>query len=212
MYKFVKIKKGNSDKDGIWYFKPQSEEQVKEHFKTVFGREIKDGVRDRFEGTHLIEDKNEPDGFWVYNEHPTTPWARAVEPIMALLGCSWIEAATHLENQVINNRITDFRKGEDMFFDNGVVQTFLVEGDEIVDEIEKDTLEYPIEAQHSLEDVRYMQWNMPDLPTKGTHWYAKVGRLDIKDKDGNMKWDTKAEAEKAAKWFIKQLQYKRYNY
>ena len=211
MYKFVKIKRNGSKENGKWFFQPQTKEQVVEHFKTIFGREIKDGVRDRFKGTHMIADKNEPDGFWFYHEHPTTPWARAVEPLMTLYGCSWIEAATRLENEVLNNRINGFLRGTPMFLDNGVVETMLVEGDEIVDEIEKDVLEFPVEAQHSLDEVRYMQWNMPDLPTKGLHWYAKVGTLDIKDKDGNMKWNTKAEAEEAAKWFIGRLQWKRYN-
>ena len=210
MYKFVKIKRRGSNNSGCWYFQPQTEEQVIEHFKTIFGREIREGVRDRFKGTHLIKDKSEPDGFWVYHEHPTTPWARAVEPLHCLFGGIWVEHAARLENEVLNNRIRDFRKGNKMYFDNGVIETFLVEGDEIVDEVEKDTLEFPREAQHSIDEVRYMQWNMPDLPTKGSHWYAKVGNIDIKDKDGNMKWNTKAEAEEAAKWFIGQRQYKRY--
>lgn len=51
-----------------------------------------------------------------------------------------------------------------------------------------------------MKDVRYMQWNIHG--NKGTHWYAKIGNLDIKDKDGNMKWDTKPEAENAARWYI----------
>lgn len=213
MYHFVKIKRKGSDNDGIWYFKPISEEQVVEHFKTVFGGEIKEGVRDRFKGTHFVEDNNKPDGFWVYHEHPTTPWARAIEPLMHLYGCSWVEAATRLENEVLNNRINDFRKGIDMYLDNGVIQTWMVDGDEIAEEIEKDSLEYPLETQCRFEDVRYMQWNMPDMPTKGLHWYAKIGKRDIVDKDGNMKWNTKKEAEEAARWFIdNKIMRKRYNY
>ena len=210
MYKFVKIKRRGSD-TSHWYFRPSSEEQVIEHFKTIFGAEIRDGVKDRMEHCHLVKD-NSPQGFWVYNEHPITPWARAVESLGFVGGLSWLETAVNLENKVLKNRIKDFNDGKEMYLDNGVVETFMVEGDEIVDEIEKDTLTFPIEEQCRLEEVRYIQWNMPDLPTKGTHWYAKIGRLDIKDKDGNMKWNTKAEAEEAAKWYIEnKIFYKRYN-
>ena len=45
-----------------------------------------------------------------------------------------------------------------------------------------------------------MQWNM--LGNKGTHWYAKIGKRDIHDSEGNMKWDTKEEAENAAEWYL----------
>ena len=109
-----------------------------------------------------------------------------------------------------------------MYFDNGVIETRMVNGDEIVDEVVKDNLEFPIEEQYRLEDVRYMQWGKMDylalgLPEScknygGNHWYAKIGKLDIKDKDGNMKWNTKAEAESAAKWFIEnKVSWKRYS-
>ncbi len=49
------------------------------------------------------------------------------------------------------------------------------------------------------------------IEINGNHWYAKIGKLDIKDKDNNMKWNTKAEAEAAAKWFIEnKVSWKRY--
>ena len=99
-----------------------------------------------------------------------------------------------------------------MYLDNGVVETRMLPDDEIVEERYEGTLVYPVETQVRLEDVRYMQWNMPDMNIKGTHWYAKIGKTDIVDKDGNMKWDTKGEAEKAAEWFIyNKMQWRRYN-
>ena len=48
-----------------------------------------------------------------------------------------------------------------------------------------------------IEETRFLQW------PKGTHWYAKIGVIDVVDKEGNMKWDTKEEAERASKWFRK---------
>lgn len=210
-YRFVKIRRAGSNMDGIWYFKPSSEGQLLEHFNKVFGAEIRNGVRDHIKGTHLISDKSKPDGYWVYHSHPATPWARAVGVYWELFGGTWVEAATRLENETLNNRVNDFRNGKESYFDNGVVETIMCKGDEIVEECIKDELVYPEETHCRLEDVRYMRWDMPDLKIKGTHWYAKLGRFDVKDKDGNMKWDTKEEAEKAAEWFVDQQQYKRYN-
>ena len=43
MYKFVKIQRKGSN-DGHWYFKPESEEQVVEHFNKIFGSEIRETV------------------------------------------------------------------------------------------------------------------------------------------------------------------------
>lgn len=46
------------------------------------------------------------------------------------------------------------------------------------------------------EQPRFIQW------TGGEHWYAKIGDEDIVV-DGNQKWNTKAEAEKAAAKYLK---------
>ncbi len=220
-YRFVKIRRKGSDKSN-WYFVPKTEDQLLEHFKHVFGAEIRDGVHDHIKGTHVKEDpegKKEP---WFYHDHPTTPWARAVEVYWNLFGGSWVEASTKLENETLNQRINSFRSGKEMLLDNGVVESRFCEGDEILEDIEKDKLEYPIEAAVRLEDVRYMQWGKLDymaagLPASarhygGNHWYAKLGKQDIVDKDGNMKWNTKEEAQTAAKWFIEnKVSHKRYH-
>lgn len=71
---------------------------------------------------------------------------------------------------------------------------------EIAETVESEKFAYLTKNNWCLDDVRYMQWNM--LGNRGTHWYAKIGNRDITDKDGNMKWNTKKEAETAAKWFI----------
>ena len=49
-----------------------------------------------------------------------------------------------------------------------------------------------------MKDVRFIVWD------SGVHYYAKIGKLDIVDKDGNRKWNTRAEAESAARWYINQ--------
>lgn len=52
--------------------------------------------------------------------------------------------------------------------------------------------------QKENKEVRYLQW------PNGKHWYAKIGNDDVVDAQGNQKWSTKKEAEKAAEWFLKQ--------
>lgn len=196
-YKFVKIRPKNSDKNGFWYFVPNSIEQVQEHFNKIFGQEIKAGVKDKF-------------GTIEFNKHPETAWRHAVDITNMFSGNPWVVDAVNLENQILHNRINDFLKYGEIYLADGV-QQFMYRDDifEITEEIESEILSYPREAQFHLEEVRYMQWDVPGFP-KGEHWYAKIGNLDIKDKDGNMKWNTKEEAEKAAEWFCQELNWKTY--
>lgn len=199
-YRFVKIKRGNTE---TWYFNPRTKEQVYEHFEKIFGAEIKDGVRDYFNGIHIHHNEKDSNDVKIYREHPTTPWLRAVEVYMSIMGGTFIEAATKLENETLQQRLNSFISGKDLYLDNGVVETRLTDTDKIVDEYFSDTLSYPQETQVRLDDVRYIKWDMPDLNIKGKHWYAKIGKLDIIDEHNNMKWNTKEEAQKAAEWFIK---------
>jgi len=197
MYKFVKIVDKNRENSGTWYFVPNSIEQVKEHFEKIFSQEIKAGVHDAVERNRY---------------HPTTAWRIAVNIMNDLYREPWALAAVRLENQVFQDRIKYFEKYQTMYLANGVIH-FCPNWDmhEIVEEVELEELEYPREAQFHLEEVRYMQWNMPGI-TQGQHWYAKIGNRDVKDEDGNMKWNTKEEAEKAAEWFCNYLNFKTYFY
>ena len=201
MYKFVKIAPnfGERKGKGTWYFVPSSVDQVIEHFNKIFGQEIKAGVHDKVAGY----------------KHASTAWREAVDMLTmfnlnGLEHNHWVMNATLLENEVLNNRINDFKKGREVYLADGVVQ-FSPNWDMYykIDECESEELIYPKEAHFHLEEVRYLKWDVPGV-TKGRHWYAKIGNMDVKDKDGNMKWDTKEEAEAAAEWFCTELNYKTY--
>lgn len=196
MYKFVKIRPKNSDKKGYWYFVPNSIEQVQEHFTKIFGQEISAGVKDKFGSTKY--------------KHPETAWRLGVDTLNMFSGNPWVVDAVNLENQVLHNRINDFLKYKDIYLADGV-QQFMYRDDlfEIVEEVYSEILSYPREAQYHIEEVRYMQWEVPGFP-KGEHWYAKIGNMDVRDKEGNMKWNTKEEAEAAAEWFCTELNFKTY--
>lgn len=198
MYRFVKIcPKGKTNEKGYWYFVPNSIEQVQEHFTKIFGQEISAGIKDKI-------------GAVQFNHHPNTAWRSAVDTTNMFSGNPWVVDAVNLENLVLQNRIKDFLKYGEIYLADGV-QQFMYREDmfEIVEDIESEMLSYPREAQFHLEEVRYMQWDIPGYP-KGEHWYAKIGNLDVRDNAGNMKWDTKEEAEKAAEWFCEELNWKTY--
>ena len=198
MYKFVKIRpKNKQNANGFWYFVPNSIEQVQEHFNKIFGQEISAGIKDKL-------------GSIEKNKHPETAWRHAVDITNMFSGNPWVVDAVNLENAVLRNRINDFLKYGEIYLADGV-QQFMYREDifEIVETVESKMLSYPKEAQFHLEEVRYMQWDVPGFP-KGEHWYAKIGNLDVRDKEGNMKWNTKAEAENAAAWFCQELNYKTY--
>ena len=46
------------------------------------------------------------------------------------------------------------------------------------------------------EDLVIKQW------PQGKHWYAQIGNVDVKDKEGNMKWNTYKGAKDASHEFI----------
>lgn len=67
------------------------------------------------------------------------------------------------------------------------------------DECWKDTLEYPEPEYYTDKDIRYIQWK------DGSHWYAKIGKYDVVDENGNQKWDKYNDAINAAYSFLKKL-------
>ena len=70
---------------------------------------------------------------------------------------------------------------------------------EYEDECWKDELEYPEPDTYTVNDIRYIQWK------DGSHWYAKIGKYDVVDENGNQKWDKYNDAIVAAYKFLKTL-------
>lgn len=187
MYKFIKIKVKGWTK-GQWYFQPQSVQDINDFFDTVVRSEIQDGLHDAEEGL-----------FRTGAGHYTTAWAKGVALFQTHGGgVGWAMASTDLENKTYRDRIAELLDGKEPLFANGMQWLNMSCVDEILEEAEKKELVFP--AEYSIDNVRYMQWGLPG--NKGKHWYAKIETMDIRDEAGNMKWDTRKEAEEAAKWFI----------
>jgi len=203
MYKFVRIHKKSDQSDyGCWFLEPSSIEQINEHFDKVCGFEIRKGVDEICKKADVNDD-----GVLKWSGHIITPFAYSVFADMDAnaatnaVNLNFLQSCINVENAAYQTRVKSFLDGQTIYLAESMTVFMLDERFfEIVETIEKYLLVYPHKEKYTLGDVRYMQWNM--FGNKGTHWYAKVGKRDIVDKEGRMKWDTKSEAECAAKWFI----------
>ena len=110
-----------------------------------------------------------------------------------------VDTANELLLTAIKGRLKDIDKGEAVYLEDGVRQFGYSSNNphfEIIERYYSDKLEYPDFKKPTLDDVRFIQWD------GGKHWYAKVNKEDITDEIGRQKWNTKGEAENAAKWYI----------
>lgn len=193
-YTFVRIHKKNSGEYGHWYLKPNSQEQVEEHFRKICGRVIKDGVHNYCNSVYVDQNGK------FQRHHTSDPFSTLVNMELDFRGGTFFERALEIEALALKTRMDSFAKGDEIYLAEGMTVFCMPSTCEIVETIDKDELEYPSKKNWTMEDVRYMQWGLID--NKGEHWYAKICNRDVIDKDGNMKWNTKAEAERAAEWFI----------
>lgn len=192
MYHFVKY-------NNIWYLKPETRQDIIDHYNIILKREYEEGFKDRISSTHLCKNYFGPGEDYVYIEHPTTPWAKAVELYMEAWNMSWVMAAHKLETETINSNLNIIDNGRPLYLSNGL--TSFVPNDIIKyqDECWKDILEYPEPEHYTDKDIRYIQWK------DGSHWYVKIGKYDVVDENGNQKWNTRNEAINAAYNFLKTL-------
>lgn len=185
MYHFVKF-------NNTWYLKPETLEDVIEHFKKFCGREFEQGFNDFKDNTMIKEDYNGEKYLYSKN-HSSSHWRNVVELIMSSSGESWLKTACSLEERTYKDRIKRFLDGKPMFFTDGLPYCPPIEWPEYDEEVWKEELEFPYE--YNFEDVRFIQW------PGGRHWYAKLGNIDIVSEYGEQKWNDKYYAmEVAKKW------------
>lgn len=189
-YHFVKIRAvDESTSKGVWYFKPENKSDVDEHWNKYVTSEIHDGVAEYVE--HL---KAHAEGRYI--GHYTTMWGSMIDKISEITEHPSIVSIMKQETELYYNRMRDINAGREIYLSEGLTVFMLTESfTEIVEHYYSDTLSFPTE-RYTLDDVRYIQWD------GGIHWYAKIGKIDIVDSNGNQKWNTKAEAEQAAKEYF----------
>lgn len=185
-YRFVKIKnKFETTSKGTWYLCADSLDVIEKHFKKYGLDYFRQGIHNFIHHSDKMDHFTNKFAYLIAitsqtPENENIPW-----PIVA----------TKIENEMYQSRIKGFIRGDIQYLSKDM--TVLIDNPsiEIIDSIEKDEIYYP-DIEWSLSNVRYIKWD------GGSHWYAKIDKIDIVDNNGNQKWNTKQEAENAAKWFI----------
>ena len=186
MYHFVKF-------NDTWYLKPESVQDIIDHFNKICGREIKQGFNDFADNVQFIKDKDGNVIDTTSRNHTTSIWRYAVETSMKAKGNSWLNSANELENRTFQDRLKLFQAGRPIYFTDGLPYYVGNEHPKYDEEKWSEELKYPY--KFDFDQVRYIQW------PNGRHWYAKIGNIDIVDKWGNQKWNDKYHAMRIAKYF-----------
>lgn len=187
-YTFCKIKNKGSKEPANWYLLADSLDVINEHWKTYAASFMKEGTKmylDSLRGCHL--------------GHFSNNFAFAVQVYQESKKCSPMEALVYIENETLQTRLKLYADGEVFYLDKGLTCLVQKGSIEVVETIEKDTLLFPDEESLSMDNVRYLKWGEQ---YNGFHIYAKIGNLDVVDKNGNQKWSSYEEAHKAAEWFV----------
>ena len=127
-------------------------------------------------------------------KHYATDLSSGVAQIAKIIQQSFAETLSGLIKESYNKQFELIKRGYTILFAQNGISYCIDKNNEIytvLETIVKDTPVFP-----ECTDVHYSQF------PGGEHWYASVGCIDIKDKDGNIKWNTITEAEKAAEWFL----------
>jgi hypothetical protein len=201
VYEFVRFKNlATSEESHKWWFAAKTARQVMEHAEKFFKPTMQDGYNSA--AHDAVEAIFKYGGIM---NHATNEVASSIETITEIKGfkrsspLALFDTANELLLTAIKGRLKDIDKGEAVYLEDGVRQFGYGSNNphfEIIERYNSDKLEYPDFKKPTLDDVRFIQWD------GGEHWYAKVNKEDIVDKFGRQKWDTKGEAERAAKWYI----------
>lgn len=198
-YKFVRFKSLiDGEESKKWWFVAKSGGDVIEHAEKFLVPTMQEGFnsasKDAIDAIFKCGDVS-------LMRHPTNEIASAIERISAIKykpsPMAFFNTGNEMLQTAINQRLKEVEKGKNIYLENGVREFgFSPMHYEIIEEYYSDELVYPDFLIPTLDDVKYIQW------TGGYHWYAKVNREDVVDELGNQKWNTKKEAEEAAKWYI----------
>ena len=187
-YRFVKVKRGNETSG--WYFVASNKDDITVHFEKYVGTEIREGVRDFIESD-------------VEHRHLRTHFASAIAQTLemkerAMIQDSPCNVALTLENETYRQRLDAVKKGK-LLLTQGV-QWCNLSPETIVEDVTREAFLFPDENTPTKEDIHIKIW------PGGTHYYAKIGRYDVQDEDGAVKWFTPEEAMTHAMNTLKKLQ------
>lgn len=181
MYKFVKIKDHRTDLVYNWMLLVTSFEYVLAHDVKYMDSVVTEGLWDYFNIDNTT--------------HYNTQWARNIKTIQDLKGGAVHNVSADLQSRVLDGKMKCLKSfGNVLIRENGSYMT-LPSDYTILEEINTKELVYP---EYSVDDIRIFTWN------GGSHYYAKVGQLDV-DIHGECKWNTPYYAQEMALEFFNNL-------
>jgi len=183
MYRFVKITDTHSNLTHNWMLYCDSVEHLIEHTELYMNPEIALGINDYMQRSEL---------------HPITNWRKAVETLSRVSEKPAYEISTILENKVYQGKVkTLFNYKAILLRENGsymaVTNSIQINEEKICKE-----MIYPFNS-YSKEDIKITKW------PGGRHFYAKIGKLDVVDKEGNVKWWSEEDAQENALKYLEKL-------
>ena len=175
-YNFVKIKDNRTGLKYPWILECKDLITLVEHTDKCMGHTIKEGVQDWFKKQSKFQ-------------HFTTDWAFTCDNFAKMRGENFIMASTRLENEVWAGKVSQLFKGRTLYLRE--IGSYMIDSPnfQITDRLVSDTLVYP---GYTKEDIKITKWD------GGTHYYAKIGKMDVIDREGNQKWNSRWEAQQAA--------------
>jgi len=189
-FTFVKVKlKDSKQESSDWNLLAKSEEEVKFHFENYIGPEIRKGVKDYIDVESGLK-------------HATTAFSSAISQKIKFdqTNKSANTIATELENKTLLDRLDLIKQGKALLLSMGLQYSTVHEDLIVTDKIIKESFLYPSEDMPTEKDIIIKSWK------GGQHYYSKIGKLDVVDSKGNVKWNTFKEAWEESLKYLKELQ------
>lgn len=204
-YKFVRVKYNRGEDSCVsdWMFEPRTKQDIYDFFNCITIVKSRDEFRGMMESVrkyHKLYEGYDPKNTKVlFNaSHPESVWQICLERYITMPNSmeTPLSGTLNMSLASFKTKMNVFEKGQKAFYpSDGLRCCCILDTDEIVDECFTDVLEFPKIERPTIDDVRFIQW------PGGTHWYAKLNDVDIVYR-GEQKWNTRAEAERAAKMHI----------
>jgi len=184
MYKFVKVKSKGEDKVTYkeWFLLCTTIDLLRDFQEKIQSKNMLKGITSHLatQTTHS-HPKNKLES--IYNYYSEFTGECICQTIPKLEHTFYLKKLEYIRN-----------KGAILIRESGSFMPFNPEEFQITDSAEKRELEYPSDTE-----IKIIRW------PGGTHYYAKVGNMDIVDQEGNQKWNTEKEARQKAKQYLRTL-------
>ncbi len=184
MITFTKLHlKGWKQHENAWYIKIENTDELLDHAKNFIPSFQKT------ESKKLLT---------LSPNHNSDTVTQAVFLTAELHNINKFTAFEIFSNKLYQGRLEALHENKIVFIGENGIGWFPIDKDskkyKVIEEIKKDNYIFP--ARKLL--ISYSKWK------GGKHWYVKINGVDVKDKEDNLKWNTKWQAEEIVNQFLKE--------